>query len=46
MKIDVFNHILPPRFFAKVLEVAPEHADMGKRVRNVPLLVTWRRGSA
>ncbi len=39
MKIDIFNHILPPRFFAKILEVAPQHADMGQRVRHIPLLV-------
>src|SRR5262245_18065380 len=38
MKIDIFNHIFPQRFFAKMLEVAPSHADMGKRIRAVPLL--------
>ena len=39
MKIDVFNHIFPKRFFAKMLEVAPNHADMGKRSREIPLLL-------
>jgi aminocarboxymuconate-semialdehyde decarboxylase len=38
MKIDVFNHIFPRPFFAKMLEVAPHHADMGKRSRDIPLL--------
>jgi predicted TIM-barrel fold metal-dependent hydrolase len=39
MMIDVFNHIFPQRFFAKMLEVAPTCADMGKRSRDIPLLV-------
>ncbi|MBI3941059.1 MAG: amidohydrolase family protein [Acidobacteria bacterium] len=39
MKIDVFNHIFPERFFKTMMEVAPGHKDMGKRVRNVPTLV-------
>jgi predicted TIM-barrel fold metal-dependent hydrolase len=38
MKIDIFNHIFPKRFFHKMLEVAPAHKDMGKRVREVPVL--------
>jgi predicted TIM-barrel fold metal-dependent hydrolase len=38
MKIDIFNHIFPKRFFQKMLEVAPAHKDMGKRVREVPVL--------
>jgi predicted TIM-barrel fold metal-dependent hydrolase len=38
MKIDIFNHIFPKRFFQKMLEVAPAHKDMGKRVRGVPVL--------
>ncbi len=37
MKIDVFNHILPPRFFAKFEEVAPGLKDMGKRSRSIPV---------
>ncbi len=37
-KIDVYTHIFPPRYFDKMLEVMPEHADIGKRVRGVPML--------
>jgi predicted TIM-barrel fold metal-dependent hydrolase len=39
MKIDLFNHIFPRKFFDKMLAVAPQHGDMGKRVRNIPVLV-------
>ncbi|HCQ02789.1 MAG TPA: amidohydrolase [Candidatus Latescibacteria bacterium] len=39
MKIDIFNHFFPARFYEKVMEVAPEHKDLGKRVRNIPCLV-------
>lgn len=39
MKIDVFNHIFPTKYFEKMLEVLPNGADMHKRVRNVPSLV-------
>lgn len=38
MKIDIFNHIFPKVFFDKMMEIAPAHKDMGKRVRGVPLL--------
>jgi predicted TIM-barrel fold metal-dependent hydrolase len=39
VKIDVFNHILPQRFFAEFLKVAPGLKDMGKRSRNLPVMV-------
>jgi aminocarboxymuconate-semialdehyde decarboxylase len=39
LKIDVFNHILPVAYFDKMNEVAPGLEDMGKRVRNIPVLV-------
>lgn len=39
LKIDVFNHIFPVRYFEKMNEVAPALEDMGKRVRNIPVLV-------
>lgn len=39
LKIDVFNHILPERYFDKMNEVAPGLEDIGKRVRNVPVLM-------
>ena len=38
MKIDIFNHIFPKKFYQKMLEIAPAHKDMGKRVREVPVL--------
>ncbi len=36
MKIDIFNHILPARFYEEFLKVAPGMKDMGKRSRNIP----------
>jgi predicted TIM-barrel fold metal-dependent hydrolase len=39
MKIDVFNHIFPARFFAEFQKAAPQLKDMGKRVRNVPTII-------
>jgi predicted TIM-barrel fold metal-dependent hydrolase len=39
VKIDVFNHILPQRFFAEFLKLAPGLKDMGKRSRNLPVMV-------
>ena len=38
MKIDVFNHILPQRFYAEFLKIAPGLKDMGKRSRNIPVM--------
>ena len=38
-KIDIFNHLFPKRFYDKMIEVAPNHKDIGKRVRNVPVIV-------
>jgi len=37
-KIDIFNHIWPPEYFAKVQEVAPQLKDMGHRVASVPMI--------
>jgi len=39
MKIDIFNHILPKIYFDKMMDIAPKFKDMGKRVREVPVLV-------
>lgn len=39
MKIDIYNHIFPQKYFDKMVEVMPHHEDIGKRVRNVPVLV-------
>ncbi len=38
MKLDIFNHILPARFFAEFLRIAPGLKDMGKRSRNIPTI--------
>jgi uncharacterized protein len=38
-KLDVFNHIYPAPYFKRMMEVAPNYKDIGKRMRNVPMLV-------
>jgi uncharacterized protein len=38
MKIDVFNHIFPRRFFDKLNEVSSDYKDMVMRSLNVPAL--------
>lgn len=38
-KIDVFNHIFPEAYVARMRQVAPDLKDAGKRVRGVPMLV-------
>jgi predicted TIM-barrel fold metal-dependent hydrolase len=38
LKIDVFNHFFPGAFYRKMLEVAPNHPNIGERVRNIPTL--------
>jgi predicted TIM-barrel fold metal-dependent hydrolase len=38
-KIDVFNHIYPTTYFERVMRVAPDFKDVGKRMRNVPMLI-------
>ena len=39
MKIDVFNHIFPKRFFDEYINGPSGPPDIGKRVRNIPTLV-------
>ena len=39
MKIDIFNHIFPKNFYDKMMAVAPNHKDIGKRVRAIPVIV-------
>jgi predicted TIM-barrel fold metal-dependent hydrolase len=39
MKLDIFNHIFPQKFYARMLEVAPNGKDMHKRVREIPCIV-------
>jgi predicted TIM-barrel fold metal-dependent hydrolase len=37
-KLDVFTHIMPASYHARLMRVAPDFADVGKRMRNVPML--------
>ena len=39
MKIDIFNHLLPKNFFDKMIEVAPNQKDIGRRMRSIPAIV-------
>ena len=38
-KLDVFNHIYPKQYFDLMMAVAPTFKDIGKRMRNIPMLV-------
>jgi predicted TIM-barrel fold metal-dependent hydrolase len=37
-KIDLFNHIYPAGFHARLMQAAPDYKDIGKRMRGVPML--------
>ena len=39
MKLDIFNHIFPKKYFDKMVEVLPSGKDMHKRVRAIPCIV-------
>ena len=39
MKLDVFNHIFPKKFYDRMLKVVPNGKDMHKRVRDIPCIV-------
>ncbi len=39
MKIDVFPHILPKRYFDRLLAVAPPGMALQKRMSGIPVLV-------
>src|SRR5437016_2915418 len=39
MKLDIFNHIFPRKFYQRMLDVAPSGKDMHKRVRQIPSIV-------
>ncbi|MDE2166992.1 MAG: amidohydrolase [Alphaproteobacteria bacterium] len=39
LKIDIFNHIFPVKFYDRMLTVAGHLKDMGKRVRQIPMMV-------
>ena len=38
-KIDIFNHIYPASYYARLMKTAPAVKDVGKRMRNIPMLV-------
>jgi aminocarboxymuconate-semialdehyde decarboxylase len=38
-KVDAFNHIFPTAYWDKMIALAGDHADLGKRVRSVPMLM-------
>ena len=38
-KIDIFTHIFPEAYVARMKDLAPTLKDVGKRVRGVPMLV-------
>ena len=38
MRIDAYTHFFPKRFFEKMLQIAGQYKDMGKRVRSIPPL--------
>jgi len=37
-KVDAFNHIFPKAYWDKMLDLAGSYADLGKRVRAIPML--------
>ena len=39
MKIDIFPHVFPRRFYERMLEVAPPGLHLQKRMRGIPVLV-------
>jgi predicted TIM-barrel fold metal-dependent hydrolase len=38
MRIDAYTHFIPKKFFDRMMEIAGEHKDIGKRMRGVPSL--------
>ena len=39
LKIDIFNHVFPTEYFELMNKVAGNFKDMGKRVRDIPMLM-------
>ena len=37
-KIDIFNHIYPAGYYARLMKLAPDYKDIGKRMRGIPML--------
>jgi predicted TIM-barrel fold metal-dependent hydrolase len=38
MRIDAYTHFFPKKFFDKMIQIAGDYKDMGKRVRSLPAL--------
>jgi len=39
VKLDIFNHIFPQKYYDRMLAVVPDGRDMNKRVRAIPCIV-------
>ena len=39
MKIDIFPHIMPRRYFDRMLQVAPPGMALQKRMSGIPVLI-------
>ena len=39
MKLDIFNHIFPKKYYDRMLKVAPNGKDIHKRVRPIPSIL-------
>jgi aminocarboxymuconate-semialdehyde decarboxylase len=37
-KIDIFNHIYPATYYTRLMQIAPDYKDIGKRMRGIPML--------
>src|SRR5262245_64444471 len=37
-KIDIFNHIMPAGYHERLMKIAPDYKDIGKRMRGIPML--------
>jgi uncharacterized protein len=37
-KIDIFNHIYPAGYYERLMKIAPDYKDIGKRMRGIPML--------
>lgn len=39
LKLDIYNHFMPDIYLRKMMEIAPRYKNLGKRVRNIRMLV-------
>lgn len=39
VKIDIFNHVIPQKYFDKIVSISPRGKDIQKRVRAIPSMV-------